>query len=188
MQREGVLDDLGSDTPCQVILAKYLVSLFSGKKRSFSSNWFKWRNWLEYSVKANALFCFACRKFGTCVVSDPTFTTRGFQDWKHTLGTEKRLEKHARSKEISTLLNNDQLQRNHNYLSSIIDMIEFLCGNQLPLRGHQDTFSSLSDGGSGLFLSLFEYTLRKHPELKNAVKTIPSSATYSTVATKSRMR
>ncbi len=81
--------------------------------------------------------------------------------------------------EISTLVSTDQLQQNHYYLSSIVDMIEFLCTNQLPLRGDQDAFSSLLDGGSGLFLSLFEYTLRKDPELRNVVKTIPHNATYT---------
>lgn len=81
--------------------------------------------------------------------------------------------------EISTLVNTDQLKRNRYYLSSIIDMIEFLCANQLPLRGDQDAFSSLLDGGSGLFLSLFQYTLRKDTELRNVVKTIPRNATYT---------
>ncbi len=93
-----------------------------------------------------------------------------------------RMDKEHRSQkglEIATLVHTDQLQRNRYYLSSMIDMIEFLCANHLPLRGDQDAFSSLLDGDSRLFLSLFEYTLRKDPELRNVVKTIPCNATYT---------
>ncbi len=58
-------------------------------------------------------------------------------------------------------------------------MIEFLVVNHLPLRGSTDAFDSLTEDGSGLFLSLFEYTLRKDPELRSVMKTIPRNATYS---------
>ncbi len=51
--------------------------------------------------------------------------------------------------------------------------------NHLPLRGSTDAFDSLTEDGSGLFLSLFEYTLRKDPELRSVMKTIPHNATYS---------
>ncbi len=55
------------------------------------------------------------------------------------------------SKEISTLINTDQLQRNRYYLSAIIDVVEFLAVNQLPLRGDHDAYSGMSEGGCGLF-------------------------------------
>ncbi|KAI7812918.1 hypothetical protein IRJ41_012057 [Triplophysa rosa] len=35
------------------------------------------------------------------------------------------------------------------------------------------------DGGSGLFLSLLDYTIKKHPLLADAVKTLPRNATYT---------
>lgn len=64
--------------------------------------------------------------------------------------------------EISTLLNADQLAWSGYYMSAIIHLIELLVANQLPLRGDNAGFSSMLDDGSvGLFLSLFEYTLRK---------------------------
>ncbi len=89
------------------------------------------------------------------------------------------MQKNESGLEISTMVNSNQLARNRYYLSSVVDMIEFLVVNHLPLRGSTDAFDSLTEDGSGLFLSLFEYTLRKDPELRSVMKTIPRNATYS---------
>ncbi|KAL7407295.1 hypothetical protein ABVT39_006367 [Epinephelus coioides] len=83
------------------------------------------------------------------------------------------------SKEISTLINTDQLQRNRYYLSAIIDVVEFLAVNQLPFRGNHDAYSDINEDGCGLFLSLFEFALRKDAELAKIAKTIPRNATYT---------
>ncbi|KAL0146682.1 hypothetical protein M9458_058022 [Cirrhinus mrigala] len=82
-------------------------------------------------------------------------------------------------KEISTLVNSDQLSRNRLYVSAIIDIIEFLVSNELPLRGAVDSIEDRGQAGSGLFLSLFDYTLRKNKELAQAFSTIPKNATYT---------
>lgn len=86
-------------------------------------------------------------------------------------------------KEISTLLNSEQLARNRYYISAVIYMLEFLVVNQLPLRGDNAGFASvltLDDNSSmGLFLSLFEYTMRKDPKLTRITKTIPQNARYT---------
>ncbi|KAI7810397.1 putative zinc finger protein 862-like [Triplophysa rosa] len=82
-------------------------------------------------------------------------------------------------KEISTLLNADQLQKNRYYVSSIIAVIGFLVDNQLPLRGKLDAFDNMAEGGSGLFLSLLDYTIKKDPLLADAVKTLPRNVTYT---------
>ncbi|KAG9283252.1 hypothetical protein AMEX_G2003 [Astyanax mexicanus] len=130
---------------------------------------------------------------------DPTFTVTGFHNWKHAVEAGKGLNKHAASKEhlaceamwrdkerrtqtskeISTLINNDQLQRNRYYLSAIIDVVEFLAVNQLPFRGDHDAYSGMNEDGCGLFLSLFEFSLRKDAELARISKTIPRNATYT---------
>lgn len=193
------VSDLGTDKPKQVILKTYPVKMFGSRKRSFSSSWYLNRDWLEYSVERDAAFCYACRKYKSA--SDATFSSKGFSDWKHALETGKGLNKHATSKEhlvcetmwrdsekrretgkeISTLLNSEQLSRNRYYMSAIIDMMEFLVVNQLPLRGDNAGFASvLEDSGSmGLFLSLFEYSMRKDPELNRITKTIPQNARYT---------
>ena len=51
-------------------------------------------------------------------------------------------------------------------MSSVIDMLEYLVVDQLPLRGDNAGFASVLDQNisMGLFLSLFEYTMLKDPE------------------------
>ncbi|KAK0153405.1 hypothetical protein N1851_004914 [Merluccius polli] len=66
--------------------------------------------------------------------------------------------------EVSTLVNTEQLRRNRYYL---------------PPRGKIDAFDDMLEGGSGLFLSMLSYTIKKDPELANVVKTIPRNATYT---------
>ncbi len=53
--------------------------------------------------------------------------------------------------------------------------------NQLPLCGDNAGFASVLDdnGSMGLFLSLFEYSMRKDPELTRITKTIPQNARYT---------
>uniref|UniRef100_A0A8C1TJI1 TTF-type domain-containing protein n=1 Tax=Cyprinus carpio TaxID=7962 RepID=A0A8C1TJI1_CYPCA len=190
--------DLGEDKPNQVKLRRFPLRLCYNQHRSFVASWYTSREWLEYSVEADAAFCFPCRKY-LISPSDSAFTVRGFCDWKHAVEAGKGLNKHAASKEhitsmtlwkdrekraesgleISTMVNSNQLARNRYYLSSVVDMIEFLVVNHLPLRGSTDAFDSLTEDGSGLFLSLFEYTLRKDPELRSVMKSIPRNATYS---------
>ena len=98
----------------------------------------------------------------------------GFCDWKHAVEMGKGLNKHAAlkehllceamwkdkesrasmGKEISTLVNAEQLQRNRYYLSSIVDVIEFLTVNHLPLRGDHDAFDSMFEAGCGFFVNV----------------------------------
>ncbi|ROI52181.1 Zinc finger MYM-type protein 1 [Anabarilius grahami] len=205
-------DDLGKDEPLQITLKSYPTRLFGTRNRSFSHAWFQKRDWLEYSVKADAAFCYPCRKFSARSATqikigqpqsgtrlDPAFTTKGFHDWKHAVETNKGFSRHEMSKEhltchsmwkekvsridkgkeISTLLYAEQIQRNRYYMSSLIDVVEFLVSNQLPLRGKIEAFDHMDEGGSGLFMSLLEFSIRKDPQLAEIVKTIPKNATYT---------
>ncbi|KAI2645227.1 Zinc finger MYM-type protein 1 [Labeo rohita] len=193
------VDDLGIDQPNQVKLKQYPARMFGGKKRAFVSSWYINRDWLEYSVKADSAFCFCCRKFNVGTSRVDAFVNAGYRNWKNANETDRGFHKHQTSKEhlssyamwkererrvssgkeISTLLNADQLQKNRYYVSSIIDVIGFLVENQLPLRGKLDAFDNMSEGGSGLFLSLLDYTIKKDPLLADAVKTLPRNATYT---------
>lgn len=49
--------------------------------------------------------------------------------------------------------------------------------NQLPLRGQIEVFENMHEGGSGLFMSFLQFSIRKDPELAQIVKTIPKNAT-----------
>lgn len=193
--------DLGDDDivePAQVRLKQFPKKQqhTNDCKRSFSANWYNQRDWLEYSVKADAAFCFPCRKFGG---NDSVFTTVGYTNWKHANDKSKGFSRHSNSKEhqecvalwkelelrrktgkeVSTMINSDQLARHRFYVSAIIDVLEFLVSNELPLRGDIDSVNSGGEAGSGLFLSLFNYTLRQNQELAKVFCTIPKNATYT---------
>lgn len=77
---DSAIEDLGVDLPKQVHLNKYPVKDYGSQKRSFSSNWYKNRPWLEYLVKRDAVFCFPCRKFKS-TATDTIFTIKGFDNW-----------------------------------------------------------------------------------------------------------
>lgn len=55
-------------------------------------------------------------------------------------------------------------------------MVIFLATNELAFRGNWDIESKTE---SGLFQSLFEFSLKKDPKLQKALKMIPRNATYS---------
>ncbi|KAJ0066809.1 hypothetical protein NL108_002860, partial [Boleophthalmus pectinirostris] len=172
----------------------------NGKGRSFIGKWFHNREWLEYSVKADAAFCFCCRLFRSTRKSGSldAFASVGYSNWKQDIAKDRGFHQHETSKdhiscyamwkeremrrntgsEVSTLVNTDQLNRNRYYVGSLIDVIVFLAENQLPLRGKLDAFD-MSEGGSGLFLSMLDYIIKKDPELANVTKTIPRNATYT---------
>lgn len=191
--------DLGDEEPLQV-MCLYPSRSFSGSgnSRSFSSSWFKNRDWLEYSVERDAAFCYACRKFGSAGTDD-AFTTTGYNNWRHALVQNKGLKRHESSKEhmsavmlwkerlsrvqkgteISSLVNSHQLERNRAYLSAIVDIIEFIAVNQLPFRGSVDAVDARGEEGCGIFLALMDFTLKKDKELAKIFSTIPSNATYT---------
>ncbi len=190
--------DLGVDKPVQIRLKEFPRKQHHNNdcKRSFSANWYSERDWLEYSQQADAAFCFPSRKFGG---SDSVFTRTGYTNWKHANDKAKGFSRHSNSKEhqtcmaswkekemrcntdseISTMVNSDQLTRNRLYVSAIVDIIEFLILNELPLRGDVDSVDSRDEPGSRLFLSLFDYTLRQNQELAKAFSTIPKNAMYT---------
>lgn len=107
-----------------------------------------------------------CFVFAGCHNRKNTSETEwGFHKHKHLSSYTMWKERERRAstgKEISTLLNAEQLQKNRYYMSSIIDIIGFLGENQLPLPGKLDAFDNMAEGGR-VFLSLLDYTIKKDP-------------------------
>ena len=63
-----VPDDIAlspEQTPVQPANVAFLLTYFSGKRRSFNPAWFASYTWLEYSVKNDACYCYPCRVFGS---------------------------------------------------------------------------------------------------------------------------
>lgn len=59
----------------------YKQSRFGSQNRSFCSDWYKQYTWLEYSIKSNAAFCYACRMFAD-KLDDEVWTKKGFSNWQ----------------------------------------------------------------------------------------------------------
>lgn len=59
----------------------YKQNRFGSQNRSFCSDWYKQYTWLEYSIKSNAAFCYACRMFAD-KLDDDVWTKKGFSNWQ----------------------------------------------------------------------------------------------------------
>ena len=71
---------------CQPVLKNhgYPLTVFFGKPHRFRSEWYVNRNWLEYSIDKDIVFCFFCYLFGQDVGKQgggKTFVMKGFKLW-----------------------------------------------------------------------------------------------------------
>ena len=156
--------------------------MFGRAKRSFNSAWYQHREWLEYSVERDTVFCFPCRLFGS---RETAFTTVGFSSWNKAterfnghVGANSSVHNScvvccknfllAQSKGMDSLniccdiLNvvkqlgesqRHQIKENREYLSTLLDAILFLCKQELALRGHREGKTSANKGN---FLELLD--------------------------------
>lgn len=88
-------------------------------------------------------------------------------------------EKYTRetiNKQIPQLLNGDVLALRRYYMKSILEVVIFLASNELALRGNWDMNTNTE---TGLFQSLFEFSLKKDEMLRKVIKIIPKNATYT---------
>lgn len=163
--------------------------------RSFQSNWLSKFKWLEYCEELDKVFCCACKTFQPSGTKETTYITTGFNDWKKALDKNKGFPAHELSRNhliaismceerkireqknqsVSILVNDKILEENRYYVSSIMEMIQFLSVNELAFRG---TFYIDENSENGLFASFYEYTIKKDSKLADISKRIPKNASY----------
>ncbi|KAK6188646.1 hypothetical protein SNE40_004785 [Patella caerulea] len=165
--------------------------------RRFNPSWYVRYPWLEYSIERHAAFCHPCRiygkEYGKGGLENKRFTTLGFSKWKNATDKKKGFCKHeesghhvtavtdmksremrsAQNSSVSVQINQDVFERRRYYVKSIAEMIQWLTTNGLALRGDY-----VYNNDSGLFNSLFEYTLLKDSRLREIGATIPKNASY----------
>ena len=100
------------------------------------------------------------------------------------LWKEQQIRIFANQSVITLVNDNNQLVKKRYYVKIIAQIIQFLCINELPLRGHNSSSiitldKSSDDEPSGLFMKLFEYALLKDEKLRNAFASNPKNATYT---------
>ncbi len=196
-------DDIAASaeqTPIQPRNISPPVTYFSGKKRSFNPSWFASYKWLEYSVKANACFCYPCRIFGGGSNSRAVdvFTVTGFKNWKHATGKRGSLLLHDTcsshrqaivawdmynattvSGTVSDQLGNaraEQVASNRHYIKTIAEVI-LLCARQdISLRGHREAMDSTNRGN---FLEMLSLVAKHDDSVQQHIKNNPRNATYT---------
>ena len=185
-------------------LKRFPTTLFGSENRSFNSLWYKKKQWLEYSAQKDAAFCYACRLFSTTATSraEEVLTRAGYRDWKDASGKQGLLEKHnnchahkqamiswgeyiknaRKGTTIADRLDSTrrvQVQDNRHYLKTVAEVI-LLCAQQnISLRGHHESHSSLNRGNFLEILSLVASHDRTVQERllhgpRNAIYTAPS--------------
>lgn len=191
--RQEIPDDIAQigEPIRQIILKTYPRE----NNRAFVADWFKKFKWLQYSVKKDAAFCYPCQQFLPQGSGQASYTQKGFRNWKNATDPKTGLGKHEKSllhiqamsmweektrrintsTSIETLLNRNILEKHRYYVKSIIEIIQFLAVNELAFRGNYDLDEAKE---KGLFNSLFEYTVKKDPLLKEALTHIPENAQY----------
>jgi len=155
-QGDDNTDDLGEKqaSPKQPALCEFPSKHFGSVKRSFSTYYYKNHHWLEYSVRKDAVFCFACRHFPTDSTEDAF--RKGMSDWKR---LSNKLEKHAKSQaHLNCMIKWDNfkasrsgsgslaaelsqshkatVEKNRKYLCNVGYVVRLLSKLGLPFRGH----------------------------------------------------
>jgi hypothetical protein len=170
------------DGPKQPGRQFYPKTRFANKLRQFNKNWYNLFPWVEYSITADAVFCFACRHFSTHVEVDKTiFINVGFKNWKKAMDQNAGLKLHnvshehknsmikwASFKEIKIRDTNVQsvaaqvneahlnlVKENRAYLGIIVDILIYTALQCIPQRGDKEGIESSNRGNFLELLTLF---------------------------------
>ena len=179
---------------------KFPATLKGNKHRSFRADWYKHYNWLEYSRKRNAAYCYPCRFFPT----EPgkywdTFTRIGFNDWKHAMGKNGIIpchdhckthmqamvswQEYKRNKESGTSVANRldaarsySIKKNRHYLKTILEVLLVCSYQEIALRGHDESKNSSNRGN---FIEILKL-ISSHDEIvKEKLTSGPRNAVYT---------
>ncbi|GAA6084839.1 zinc finger MYM-type protein 1-like, partial [Tachysurus ichikawai] len=172
--------DLSSvDEPATQPVLRYPVTVIGDKARSFSTNWYSRYNFLEYSIRKDAVFCKVCRHFGERG-REEKFSQTGYRDWKHlnhaclkhqnskshTFALDKcnnyRLSLSERGSVIHQLNNIDGRQgeiteRNREHIKVILDVLITCAKQEVPLRGNREN-DEVKNAGN--FLEFYRFVCR----------------------------
>ncbi|XP_029341125.1 zinc finger MYM-type protein 1-like [Acyrthosiphon pisum] len=114
------------------------------QNRSFSAGFFKNFEWLEYSINKDSGFCYVCRMFSSeSGNAEDSFTKVGFNNWKSAM--------------LSQLCSQhqQQIKRNRNYLTHLIDIALYLAKQGISFRGHDEKYDSNNQGNFKEMCKLF---------------------------------
>ncbi|XP_021539361.1 zinc finger MYM-type protein 1 [Neomonachus schauinslandi] len=147
------------------------VQKVKDKSRSIKKSWCSNFQHLKNSIKKEVTFCYSCQLFCQKNFSfgGESFAAQGISNWKKTLEKFRKHEKsemHLKSLQFwkeyqfsdeaindNLSIHSKQIEGNKKYLKLIIENILFLGKQCLPLRGNDQSISSVNKGN---FLELLE--------------------------------
>uniref|UniRef100_A0A8I6X9A7 TTF-type domain-containing protein n=1 Tax=Hordeum vulgare subsp. vulgare TaxID=112509 RepID=A0A8I6X9A7_HORVV len=172
---------------CQPKKHEFKTTKNGGNNCRFSAHWFDTYEWLEYSVKLDAMFCFVCYLFKdkTKLKGGDAFVKGGFKNWNM---MKNRCEKHCGSltsahceaqekfdlfikpdASIRESLASTSKQAKAQYISRLgysIYCLRFLLKQGLAFRGHDESEESLNRGN---FLELLNHLAEKFEDVDKVV-------------------
>ncbi|CAF4677174.1 unnamed protein product [Rotaria sp. Silwood2] len=184
--------------PIRPVLSSYPVN---NENRSFQSQWYYNRPWLEYSIKNDSAHCYYCRHFGISIqtkrLQSDAFTT-GFNGWKRALETDRGFDQHVKSSfHIVATKNYDEYKKRLQSNASIINLLDksraelikenraklmkicstvLLCARQMiALRGHEENGESKNRGN---LIELLHWASSTDPLVNKILNDSDSNATY----------
>ena len=157
--------------------------------RRFQPSWYKDRSWLEYSVRLDKAFCFACRHFAleTWAHYDRAFAEHGINKWRKAL---EKFQKHQTStchiramtalvelregvNQVETILDSQRAleesakqkkaKENRQFLATVVDILLFLARQNIAIRGHDESDISANKGN---FLELVSFVASYNSQFK----------------------
>lgn len=153
-----------NDAPVQKMLSSYPTNQ---QNRSFQSNWFRDRMWLEYSVQNDACYCYYCRHFSSNQLNaDDAFATIGFNNWKKALDKTAGLAKHTSSQaHIIATKNYLTYKQQQATGSNVLKQLDH--GRAIIIRKNRDRLIKISS--TLLFLARQMISFRGHEENEKCV-------------------
>ncbi|CAF1366267.1 unnamed protein product [Rotaria sordida] len=150
-----------NEPPSQPILSSYKRT---NRKRSFQSQWFQGRPWLEYSVIEDKAYCYYCRHFGSSQSTSRNQSNsflNGFCNWKKALDMKAGFKQHESSEaHVQAAVNYQQYLLRYNTQTSVINILD--TGRSQQIKRNRDRISKIAS--TVLLCSRQMIALRGHCE------------------------
>ena len=196
-----------SESPSQPILKEYKKTMFGAVSRSFNKSWFTGRPWLEYSLSANAAFCYCCRAFSNSSTSDQ-WTNIGFINWKGAMEENKGFKSHEASEPHITAslkwcnfkesvrsgsiiakmqaISRQDILDNRHFIKTVTQAVVLCSVQDLGLRGHREGRLDASEldfscgvRNRGNFIEIMSSYAVHDPVVRRKLMSGPSNALYT---------
>ncbi|KAL6538265.1 hypothetical protein OROGR_012253 [Orobanche gracilis] len=182
--------------PCQPRGHEFPYTMIGGKQRRFNTTWFdQYGGWLEYSVKADKIFCLCCYLFSDHVGRQgggDAFVVEGFCSWNkmerlrihvgdvsssHNKAVKKCDDLMRQNQSIAVAIHKQSDIAKNEYrirLNDSIDVCRYLLNGALPFRGHDESENSLHRGH---FLEMIKYTQNQNESVRKVtLKNAPGNS------------